>query len=568
MAICGCTGGGVTTCEAIAACLRPYIGRGLRWNAANSRFEVCLSTDAGNVLTFGADNCLYSPGSGTPPPDTGRKTIEGLPEQAFSAADCGALIHPPGSIAGTDHAIANNIDIVDVRVYTLTDNVSAWAPFDNNTNIDFFSTNPAAPILGPYQLSSNDWKTLYSDAGNPYNPCGNNNNAPAGDKPTGRDQNWFGWRAPTQYMQTTLDMLRMINARAVVFLKHDTGEIDGAINAVLQAAAQPWVIIFGETANEVSEVLAGGIVAGWHVNINTTVTPAEVVASGATWVYIRSSQDTARIQSFINAGLEVVVHTDSTHYETTLWHGNGARVVAAWDPVYARNQFPPVIPGSQGHRTYYETGTTKYGHLTRETGEFFLLSGRGYALNTLPAQYEEPQYQWDGGTVMAYASTGMGYFRLPDPADFPNIDISWTEHLVGAVAGGAFAKSGLFVCFADDRDFATPNATVAQPGINGYFCYIRTSTTNNGQLQIARIDNGLYTLLGTSPTNSAWTANSSKNMSVRITPTTIRIFTGSVTIQVTDATYRGRYIRRGKEENSTNQFTRAISNVNMSTFTP
>lgn len=577
MAICGCTGGGVTTCEAIVACIRPYLGRGLRWNADAQRLEVCLSSDAGNTLIYGSDNCLYSPGGGTPPPDTGRKTIAGLPTFVCGARDCAALMAPPGSDAGIDHAISHNIDIIDAHCWSAADGVSVWAPYSATSpnQIEFYSTSPG--IGGNANtISSSDFQNLFSDAGNPYNPCGNNNAAPTSLKPTGRDVNWYGWFAPTQYWHTAVTVLREISARAVVIMRTDgsTRDVNAAINAVNQVAGQTWVMISSYSGTDgIDDIINAGITPCFDVDNNTTTTPASLTALGIQWVLIRADQTTARIQSFIDAGLEVLVTTDSTQYQTAQFTAMGARGIMAWDPVYACNKHFADPTSMVGRDATYGTRTTKFGDLTSDTHSYGLLGARGFAHNDEPGRWEEVRYQWIGDTTRVNWATTLVGSLSPLPTGVNNYTLAWREKVPsGTFPSGTFAKVGVILCAADDRDWATTTASIARPGMNGYVfsCVIATGA-EHGLLEAGRLDNGIFTSLGQSSIMRNWTIDLFSNFTLAVTPTQF-VFTrdhpdGDYSMTVTDATYRGPYIFRMKEEGDTQQFIRVTDSWTLNNMT-
>lgn len=558
MAICGCTGGGATTCEAIAACLRPFLGRGLRWNATTNRFEVCLSRDVGNSLSYGTDNCLYAPSGSTPPPDTGRKSIATLPDFVFGGLNCAGLLYPYNATKGIDHVIDNNIDIVDSWTVRSVDGIALWSPYPNGQeNISYYTTSLSTS--SPNLITATTWSSLFSDAGNPYVATSQNSPAPTAMEPTGRDQNWWGWHAPTQYLRTVAAELRHTAARAVVILRTDTSaDTPSAIDAVRISAAEDWVIIAThETVTGVSDIIAAGMTPAVNIDANTTITPTDVLASGAQWVLIRWDQTQTRIQSFITAGLEVIVINNSTHYNTNLWRTNGARGVLCWDPVYARGALGT---GFYSYRTNpdYTTRMPQHGHLTVDTNRFAGITGRGFSHTDLDGQYEEARYNWpDSSTPMNYAQTGQTYNPIPG---YTSYTISWEDRVVGALPNQNFTKMGAFIGFADDRVFSTLNATVAQPGINGYHCFVRCGTgTLGGQLVIGRIDNGLYTELATSVSRIAFPADTWVVLRVRVTPTSIIMERGSTTVDsatANDTTYRGMYFKRSKEESATGTFLR------------
>ena len=123
-------------------------------------------------------------------------------------------------------------------------------------------------------------------------------------------------------------------------------DIIDTVEAVVAAGAQDWVIImvpsqFDDNSRTpiddwVALVTAAGITAGVDANGEFTMpspfTPAEIVASGATWVSVVSQSrpdgvTDARISALVAGPLEVSVTTTARQYWTTHAFGLGARAV-------------------------------------------------------------------------------------------------------------------------------------------------------------------------------------------------------------------------------------------------
>lgn len=514
-----------------------------------------ISGDAGNGLSIGSDGGAYSTTAGTPPPDAGRKTVAGLPAFFFSAHTSGSLMHPYGSPRGVEHAIANGIDVVDNWATAASDGIAVWTPYNEGTALGTYTTSESG--AGMSSITSAEAAGLLSDAGNPYTPVSQRSDAPTADKPTGRDENWYGWLAATWHLRLVAEQLRVINARAVTTLRcNGTIDAPAAIQAVTRANAAASTIIYVWPSNtaQVALITAAGIAAGVNVDRDTTVTPATVTASGATWVFIYWMQDDARIASFVSAGLNVVLVTDSTHYQTTRAQTLGCRGVMCSDPVYARGALgtPAALQYRKTSQNWDSKGT-RYGMITRRTSDYRIVDGRGVTINGIAGIGLTPEFQWvDGSTPVAYAQMLVGEMcPIAEPTSYV---IDWSLNIRGSQPTQNFCKAGVFFGFADDRDFAILSAGTAQPGINGYHAFVRPGNGSlGGQLVIGKLTNGGYTELAVSPNRINWSPNSWGALRLTVTPAQVqlqRIQSGSVTQTVTaaDPDYRGPYFKISKEE--------------------
>lgn len=555
----GCSGGGGgsgTCAEFMVGCLCPNVDMFLECTP-EGRLTMGPSNDAGNMVQRGTDGRIFVPGSGTPPPDTGRKTIAGLPAQFFGGFGTGNLITPMGSPAGVEHLVAKGIDWLDNAVATTSDGTSMFTPYSSTNQVAAYSTNTSTNTMS--QISTGEARGLFVDAGNPYEPMSQNQDISTPDSdPTGRDQNWYGWKSATWTLPTTAEMLERVNARAVVYLNCGLAtDVAPAVAAVAIARAQTWCIVGVNVASlsSASTVTAAGMTAGLFLDTDTTLTPAAIVAAGVTWVIARYTQTDARLNALAAAGLNVVVLTDSTHRQTGRVRTTlvGMRGVTCGDPVYARGQLATAAALSYRRTTLeWSSKGIHYGGLTRRTANFQVLDGRGYTTNAEDGHVLEQQYQWiDGSTPVGYAGTNLWELMpLANPAAYT---IEYYANIRNTQATSNGCKFGVLFGLADDRDFAVTDITVAQPGVNGYWAFIRPGNGSlGGQLVIGKITNGLYTELAVSATRQPWGLNAWGRFTLQVTATGIT-FTRYRTadqyaVTVNDTSYRGPYAKESKDE--------------------
>lgn len=554
----GCTGGGGGgDCdEFIVGCLCPNTNVPLACTE-DGQLGLMFSSDAGNIAQLGTDQGLFVPSDGTPPPPTGRKTIAGLPAQFFGGFGTGNLMTPMGSPAGVEHCVAKGIDWIDNAVATTLDGTSMFTPYSSSNAISAYSTNTSTNTMG--QISTAEARGLFVDAGNPYQPMSQNQDIAAPDTdPVNRDENWYGWKSATWTLPTTAEMLERVNARAVVYLNCGLAtDVAPAVSAVAIARAQTWCIVGVTVASlsSASTVTAAGMTAGLFLDTDTTLTPAAIVAAGVTWVIARYTQTDARLNALAAAGLNVVVLTDSTHRQTGRVRTTlvGMRGVTCGDPVYARGQLGTAAALSYRRSTLeWSSKGLHYGGLTRKTANFQVLDGRGYTTNAENGHNLEPQYQWiDGSTPVGYAGNNLWELMpLATPAAYT---IEYYAMIRGAQPTSNACKFGVLFGFADDRDIAVQNITVAQPGVNGYWAFIRPGNGSlSGQLVIGKITDGIYSELAVSSVRQNWGLNSFGRFTLAVTGTGIT-FTryrtaDQYSVTTTDTSFRGPYAKESKDE--------------------
>lgn len=304
MARCGCATAQSTTCDAIMSCIADNLGAGLDYNEETRQLDLRISTDAGNVATIGSDDGFYSPDGSAPAPMTWPKTVATLPAQPMAANGGSGLVFPTTSPLAIEHTISNDIDIYATSVYTLADGVAFESLDDRGQRINRYTDNPSTIDWG--LLGTTNLPSLLYDTGTRVSPT--NRNAPADF--TDPDGGWAGFYSEPFVPRTVAELLRIIRGRAVLamFVDFETitedaeavASVQSVVDAVVDAGAQDWVIIMPDDnyddgtrtpLDAMMDIVTGAGITG-GVNIFTDDdnddpwTPAEIVASGATWVHI------------------------------------------------------------------------------------------------------------------------------------------------------------------------------------------------------------------------------------------------------------------------------------------
>lgn len=585
MARCGCNAASATTCDAIVLCVAANLGAGLRYDTVSGLLAVRISADAGNTASFGSDNGIYVPGDGAPPdPAAGRKTVAGLPARVFGATQGGGgAMVPFSSPQSIEYAVANRMDLVSLHTFALADDIAVnrWGnvPADN---LDIRTDNPSTIDSG--LISSLTLPSLSVDAGVRITPTGRNSGAPA--EVLTPDGGWFGFYAWPFSPITLAQALHQLAARSVAFVVPFAAQIAAeferalstSIDAVIQTGAQEWTImgVSGYVDNGagttipsnindfVGDVIAAGITPAVDLFDDSpggfAVTPAAVLASGADWVRLRYTGESdgtpyARIQEFIDAGLQVLVQTTNRHVDTTTFYAMGARGVLADSPVYARG-----ARGEAGDLDYRKTvvipglvtRTQMEGALTQRTNSGFGLGDAGWARQSADGRNFSAGFGRIGGVGLRLTSQLLGELcpYQTTPTHRLRVRFRMDPTQVGFPTGNA-PRLGLFVAAPDDRDIShvytgDPNQFAA--GTNGYWAFVNVGVSDQGRITLAKLNDGAYTVLDSSGVLSSIVIGEWIYMSVTLSPTTVNLAVGHVSdvddviYTVTDSDHRGPYL--------------------------
>jgi hypothetical protein len=549
---CGCAEG-IGTCEEAWACIQTHIcqTQGLTLSGG------CLGVALGACLGFDAQGRIAYICGDVPEPGPCQATVDTLLADGFFVGGRrGGTGHVTGwgSPQGIDYALSMGLPLIEVDAFASFDEVLVWSGASRDVNWTIWTNSVAASA---YERTSVAWMGTISDPGTPANRIGRYKMAPAAQITP--DGGYLGYGMPQFSLMLGETGLRRVNGRAVVNLDLSYGQttsaalygsravdVAAAIRAISVACAQEWTIVTvspAEMATQVPTVVNAGLTACVAINNNTTITPAEVTATGATWVRLRDTLQDARITSFVTAGLNVLLHTNSRQVETVRAENLGVAGIVADDPVYARDEFP-MLPAWTATDRASEIGILDY--FTDQTQAEV---GRGYtrdAQNGLwipqsPAVVSAiPQ---NGTTTVIHALTlGMERFNAASvPAYTYNFGLrpEWTSRPTNTAP-----YAGLIVSAVEDVDFsAVPTGlygTRYPSRRTGYLCVVRIS---NGQMLMFRFDGTSIPSLATSGTNVTLSTGVVSNFSITVTSTGITFANtgGGPSITANDATYRGRY---------------------------
>lgn len=571
MARCGCNNAMSSTCEAVMSCVAANLGPGLDYNETTRQIDLEISGDAGNIVTIGSDDGLFVPdGDVGPGAMVWLKTVATLPEEAIAASSGSSLVGPSTSQALLEYDIANGIDIYSVPVHGLADGTVMEQLGAGNTSVTTFTDNPG--VINNRELSSLTLQQLHYDAGTRVNSTGRQSLAPAALLTP--DGGWGGFYAPVFKPRTVDEMLRDIRGRMVVsIVVQRTGlteaqiesDIIDTVEAVVAAGAQDWVMIlvpsqFDDNSRTpiddwVAIVTDAGITAGVDAKAETSMpspfTPAEIVASGATWVAVVSQSrpdgvTDARISALVAAPLEVEVTTTARQFWTTHAFGLGARAVRSPDAVYARgvrgesgdlNYRQPLVPG-------LATETTTTGGLTPVTDTSLAMWNAGFARTDLPGRWFPEQYAWSGATPMIRNGPLIGTIcPYPDTASY-TIRIR-VRREVFPINPTSNRFAALFFAVPDDRGVHHLSGSGVSATADGYIAMINSRTVGT-TLQLQTVTNGTATSLGTITSGAVtWTADTWITLEVTVNGANISFSatnaTTTETINAVNSDWRGAY---------------------------
>lgn len=569
MARCGCNTAMTTTCDAIMTCIAANLGAGLDFNETTRQIDLRISSDSGNVASIGTDTGFYSPASTGPGPMTWPKTVATLPAQVISAASGSNLVGPATAPEMVEYSISNNIDMYSVGVYGLADGTIFESVGGETTLVTAYTDNPGALRHG--LISSLTVQQLHYDAGTRDTPTGRNSNAPASALTV--DGGWGGFYAPVYKPRTISETLRIIRGRIVVQLlpqragitvEEITRDIQATVATVVAAEAQDWVIIQvpvllsdnsrAPLADWVETITDAGIAAGANAfaewQMSDPFTPAEIVATGATWVHLNgptrpNGTTDARITELVAAGLQVNVSTTGRQWDTTHAFGLGARAVQSADAVYARGSRGE--PGDLAYRQTLipglETRTTAIGALTSITDVETAMWHPGYATLDRPGRFFPPRYAWVDNVSRFANSQILGTVSpIPDTTNF-ELRIRVYRHSGTTLSAGRWA--GIFWGSSHDRDISNTPGSGSNVLRNGYACIVREPTGTGPRMGIYRHDAGVEVALATSTAPPGWLSNAWVELIVTVTGTGINFqansSTNSSSASTVDGTYRGPY---------------------------
>lgn len=566
---------GQTGCAAITACIAANLGPGLVYDEGTGDIQLRLSTDDGNTLTFGTDEGLKNLDGVAPNPVICVTGIDSLPAapDVVGAQDLGGLLGAYSSPASLERSIATGSDLHFFHVGSTSDDVGVVT--------DYWDHRITAGRTNIYigqdsrQLSSSTVKSVYNYAGDVNDP---QSYTPAEDAVDRLDRRggWYGWLEPRYYQPLVTDFLDRIHGHGVAVLDitedpvngvygEDTARI-GAVRAILEYCAQDWAMIGCNLITTATTVINAGITpimisqprpATW----GTATLPwpvADLTAAGIEWLAISDRYADSVFATYRDAGLQVLMQTNSRHHQRARVETLNIRGATAYDPIYFRG--PVTGDWPYGYRT--ETDPWEHrrmggGQLTFSTDAQAVLSSGGFVRGRTEATEQGLIIPAGFGNGLGRPGILLGWLcPMTAPTNFAlDWDMKWDTL---ATNSSTRAKMGVMFGAATDRDvYDWPAGDAGQNPVGypeGQKTLYRIYQRQNGEIGIAKwasqASDITYLATATSPAVAAGVWNSYR---LRVTPTQIT-FTRTVTngtqytVTAADSQYRGGYLWCEKEE--------------------
>jgi hypothetical protein len=339
-------------------CVGANLGAGMEYFPAIHRVGIKVSGDAGNVVGFGSDGGLLV--NGLPDPGGAGVTLESLPATNLVCSSLGAgfAVMPEGYRTSYELAMADeHIHMIHVPVrrshdfvlYALIDRNTGWYTNDN-------LGNPPIPIRYTNQVES-QWATQMI-----VRPSGVEAPSPVpatSDNPYNTLWGYFGFGNPRQQGLLRVDEVFGITARRkclYLSCNDEGGAVDTPTPAFtlfqLADLVQHWglqesVVIaahLGTGDQDVAGLKQGlqyaatkGIAIAAHLASTAEATanpPQDLITLGCTWVGMSLGIPAATVQTYIAAGLQVLLFIADRQAHWEQMRTTGARGVITSDPVY------------------------------------------------------------------------------------------------------------------------------------------------------------------------------------------------------------------------------------------
>lgn len=287
-----------------------------------------------------------------------------------------------------------------------------------------------------------------------------------------------------------------------------------------------------------------------HVCVNVSgaqaITPQQVVDSGATWVKMRDDEQTPeRIESFVAAGLNVLMGYSGRQTTAKAMFALGARGVMSQDPVYTRGALGDPWLAYRMPNMTFGARMTETGLLTKQTDRGGILGRRGYAEQDEWGRFFQAEFGWENGTAVSTNTMLLGKFcPLPSPENYRLRMEVQVDQSPGLPSGTA-PKLGWLLSSDNDLDPSYPVDGTPPPNRHGYAAFIRVGASNTGVLTIGRYSaDGVYTELVEGPSHGV-EPNEWIQLEVEVTNPTItlrRLDGTNAEVSVDDTTWRGEYV--------------------------
>lgn len=564
---------GKTGCAGIVACLAGNLGPGLVYNEGTGDLQLKLSQDANQAALFGSDGGLLVLTGGTPPsPAICSQTIADLPAapNTVGAAGLAQLRGPYSSPYQVDYCLATGCDVIHFRCATSSDDVGVISDLtthrieDSRTNI-YISQEIR-------QMSAQQCAQTYNYAGDENDPQSHQiaENGNRADRRGG----WYGWLAQRYHQPLLPDFLAKINGKSVALIDcvpnasvpyPESTAIMGAVRGVLQYCAQQWAFIGVSQITNAVTVKNAGITPimlppapGTWGTATLPYAVADLQAAGVTWIMLDFQYADSVFNTYKNAGLQVLMYTNSRHHQRTRVQTLGIRGALADDPVYYRG--PGTAQWPYGYRTEtdpWEHRKVATGQLAFRTDAHSVVSNSGLVRGRCEATEQGLILPSGFGDTLGRPAVLLGWLcPLTNPNSYT---LTWSMKWNSlATVSSTRAKMGLLFGASTDRDtYDWPQNDSVQNPVGwpeGQKTLYRVYQRQNGEIGIAKwaTQSSNITYLATAST-PAVAANVWNDYRLVVTPTQIT-FTRTVTngtqytVTAADSQYRGPYVWLEKEE--------------------
>lgn len=591
---------GSTACNAVMDCVGANLGAGMEYFPAAHRIGIKVSGDDGNVVGFGSDGGLLV--TGLPDPGSAGVTLNSLPDNNLVCSSLGAgyAVMPDGYRTSYELAMADeHIHMIHVPVRRSKD-LMLYAVNDRNTGWytnDAYG-NPPVPTRYTDQVES-QWSTQLI-----VRPSGVATPSPTpstSDNPYNTLWGYFGFGNPVQQgLLRVEEVFRITARRKCLYLT--CNDVGGAADTQIPAftiyhlidLVESWglqksVIISGQLGTgdqDVASMKLGlqtaaskGIAIGVHITNAAEATanpPQSLVDLGVTWVglSIGISNITAVAQSYIAAGLQVLMFVLDRQTHWTVTQNIGARGAICSDPMYVsghtygfRYRYVNPPAGSLGPFSGQNADPGRYGYSGTLTGVHARLRGwvdrsagsagvLKIATDAKPptnSGFHMPMGPWNPIFDRALASPPpQGNYGSPN-----NYDIEFGVAVVATSGWQPGGQQGMGAFFCVPKDVRLFDLAAANTETIGYSLVVNSQ----GTFTFRRYDGTMGTWVFSTNWASGWgslTANRVYRITIQVRPDSIRCgpstenggingtnarqFTGNNPAGVGADLYRGPYV--------------------------
>lgn len=312
-------------CDIVTGCLSSSLCRGLSYDGTCVGMD--LSAEDGNVLSFAEDGGLFGQCDTAV---TCGVTVDNLPAFVIGGTYAAGWNNGPPVAESYERAVSLGVPLSMSTTQRLADGTYLCAASDLNSGANTPTSN-----RGFHEISSNAARSILYD-----------------------HETAWEWCRPQRSLDSLPRILDIVRGRHVTTLRApreasapQTGTVQELVDQVVNACAQANVIITSEgpeaTAADrqrLSVARSAGLLTGVYIRVEADAAihpPAALVAEGVKWAFIHRGVSDAVIQTYVSAGLQVIVTRVNLRVEVARAQSLGVRGVTAEDPAYASGRLSP-----------------------------------------------------------------------------------------------------------------------------------------------------------------------------------------------------------------------------------